>query len=205
MLKKVGISLFIAGAIYMVGMGVIVGWSSINLELRELTVEQFNNTIWTRDGLLFIAWGASVPLGSLLAIIGVLIYVRAKSSVICLFGFGITVITYIVARELPNEHYPALYGSGGTLILIFFLAILIFWVKRQKILKESAKVAGYFQLASYTFFLTTAWYLCKTHGTPYMKALEKDPIVSPVEVIIFFVLGWFFLFLSHYKSISNED
>ena len=184
----------------MIGMGVFAGWGGINTALRNLTIEQFDSTIWSRDGILFIAWGTSVPAGSLLACIGILLFTRTKKIIVWLFGTGIAVIIYVVARMLPSGHSPSIYGMGGTLILLFFLAILILWSKKQETLEDSAKTAGYFQLVSYVFFLTTAWYLCKTLGTPYMKALEKDPVESPVEVIIFVVLGWFFLLLSHYKS-----
>ena len=203
-MRKTGLIVFLIGAAYVIGMGVFAGWGGINSALRNLTIEQFNNTIWSRDGILFIAWGASVPVGSLLACVGILLFSRTKASVVWLFGAGIAVIIYVVARMLPTDHYHSLYGIGGTLILIFFIAILIVWAKKQETLEASAKIVGYFQLVSYVFFVTTAWYLCKTHGTPYMKALEKDPVGSPVEVIIFVVLGWFFLFLSHYKSIGNK-
>lgn len=203
-MKKIGLIVFLIGAAYMIGMGVFASWCGINTALKNLTIEQFNSTIWSRDGILFIAWGASVPVGSLLACIGILLFSRTKASVVWLFGIGIAVLIYVVAIMLPGDHYPPLYGIGGALILIFFLAILILWAKKQETLKDSAKTAGYFQLVSYVFFMTTAWYLCKTHGTPYMKALEKDPVESPVEVIIFIVLAWFFLFLSHYKSISSK-
>jgi len=169
----------------MIGMGIVAGWLSINSALRYLPIEQFDNTIWNRDGILFIAWAASVPLGSLLACIGVLIYCRTKAAIVWSFGIGIAVITYVVARMLPSEHYSFLYGVGGSLIVIMFLGILFFWAKKQEMLEGPAKIAGYFQLTSYVFFMSTAWYLCKALGTPYMKALEKDPVVSPVEVIVF--------------------
>lgn len=203
-MRKTGLIVFSIGAVYMIGMGVFAGWGGINTALRNLTIEQFDSTIWSRNGILFIAWGASVPAGSLLACIGILIFSRTKAVIVWIFGTGIAAIIYVVARMLPSSHYPSIYGLGGTLILIFFLAILILWAKKQEPLENSAKTAGYFQLASYVFFLTTAWYLCKTLGTPYMKALEKDPLESPVEVIVFVVLGWFFLFLSHYKSMMVE-
>ena len=199
-MRKIGLIVFLIGTAYMIGMGVFAGWFSINSALRNLTIEQFENTIWTRDGILFIAWAASVPVGALLACIGILIYCRTKAAIVWLFGIGIAVITYVVARMLPSGHDPSLYGMGGSLIVILFLCILVFWAKKQKTLKGPAKIAGYFQLTSYVFFLITAWYLCKVLGTPYMKALAEDPVESPVEIIIFVVLGWFFLFLGHYKA-----
>jgi len=63
-----------------------------------------------------------------------------------------------------------------------------------------ARTAADFQLTSYVFFLITAWYLCKALGTPFMKVFEGEPPESPVSIIVYLVLGWLFLFLSHYKS-----
>jgi len=86
------------------------------------------------------------------------------------------------------------------LVLAFFLGILWFWAKKRTILEGPAKTAADFQLTSYVFFLITAWFLCKALGTPYMKALEGEPLESPVSIIVYLVLGWLFLFLSHWKS-----
>ena len=197
--KKTGLVLFWIGALYMVGMAFGAGWW-IGPALRNLSPAQYGETIWTFNGALFLSWALSVPLGSILVGIGILLYAQVKGIRIWLFGAGVFLILLIVERLLPSGHFPPLYGIGGGFILAFFLAILWFWAKKRAMLGGPAKTAADLQLASYVFFLVTAWYLCKAHGTPYMKALEGEPLESPVSIIVYLVLGWLFLFLSHYKS-----
>lgn len=198
--KKTGLVIFLIGAVYMVGMAFVASWVCVEPALRNLSLVQYRETIWTFDGALFLLWALSVPIGSILAGVGILLYVRAKGARIWLFGIGIFLILVIVEILLPSTHFPPLFGVGGGLILTLFLAILWFWAKKRTILEGQAKTAADFQLVSYVFFLITGWFLCKAHGTPYMKALEGEPLESPVSIIVYFVLGWLFLFLSHYKS-----
>lgn len=198
--QKVGLILFWIGAVYMVGMAFIAGWVWIESALRNLSSAQYSETIWTFDGALFLLWALSIPLGSILTGVGILLYVQAKGTHIWLIGTGVFLILIIVERLLPTGHYPPLFGVGGGLILAFFLATLWYWAKKRTILEGPARMAADFQLVSYVFFLITAWFLCKALGTPYMKALEGEPLESPVSIIVYFMLGWLFLFLSHYKT-----
>jgi len=198
--KNTGLIIFCIGAVYMVGIAFIVGWGWIRPALRDLSFAQYSETIWAFDGALFLLWAFSVPLGSILTGVGILLYVGAKVARIWLFGIGVFLILIIVERLLPSGHFPPLFGVGGGLILALFLAILWFWAKKRTILEGPAKMAADFQLTSYVFFLITAWFLCKDLGTPHMKALEGFQLESPISIIVYFVLGWLFLFLSHYKS-----
>ncbi len=198
-IQKTGIIIFLIGALYMVIMGFFAGWW-ITPALRNLSLTQYSETIWSWDGALFWVWAFSIPLGSILVGVGILIYVQAKSILIWLFGIGVFLILGIAERLLPSEHFPLVFGIGGGLILGFFLSILWFWAKKFKTLAGTAKTAAYFQLISYTFFLIAMWFLCGILGSPFLKVLENEPASSPISIIVYLVLGWLFLFLSHYKS-----
>jgi len=197
--QKAGLIIFWIGTVYMVVGGFVGSWL-ITPALRNLTLAQYSETIWSWDGALFWIWAFSLPLGSILVGVGILLYVRAKSSLIWLFGIGVFIILGIVERVLPSTHFPPVFGIGGGLILGFFLAILWFWAKKYKVLEGSARAAAYFQLVSYAFFFIAMWFLCQTLGAPFLKVLEGEPPSSPISIIIYLVLGWLFLFLSHYKS-----
>jgi len=198
--SRTGLIVFWIGAVYMVGMAIVAGWGWIDPALRNLSPAQYGETIWRFDGALFLFWALSVPLGSILAGVGILLYVRAKGARIWLFGIGIFLILVIVERLLPSGHSPPVFGVGGGLILVFFLAILWLWARKRITLEGVAGTAADLQLTGYVFFLITAWFLCKDLGTPYMKALEGEPLESPVSVIAYLVLGWLFLVLSHQKA-----
>ncbi len=197
--KKSGLIIFLIAALYMIIMGWLASWS-VTATLRDLTLSEVGQTIWAFDGVLFWIWALSVPLGAILAGVGILLYVEEKKSRVLLFGMGIF-LTTLVIQFLPNQnHYPLIFGVGGGLILASFLAILWFWAKKRTILEGPAKTAADFQLVSYVFFLTAMWYLCGRLGGLFFKAFEGESTSSPLSIILFLVLGWLFLLLSHYKE-----
>ena len=200
--EKTGLVIFIVGAVCMTVLGWVGSWL-ITPALR-LPLAQYHETIWSWDSALFWIWAFALPLGTILTGVGILLYVRAKSPLIWLFGIGVLLIMGIAEQLLPETHFPPAFGIGGGLILGFFLAILWFWAKKYKVLEGSAKTAAYFQLTSYAFFFIGMWFLCGTLGAPFLKAVAGEPPSSPISIIVYLVLGWLFLFLSHYKSRKQQ-
>ena len=197
--KRVGLIIFWIGAAYMIGMSLITGWSSVAPTLRNLSSDQVNETIWAMNSPLFWAWAFSVPLGSILAGIGILLHAQSKGTRIWLFGIGVFAVL-LVANLLRFAHFPPLFGIGGGLILAFFLAILWLWAKKHATLEGAAKTAADFQLVGYVFLLIAMWFLCGILSMPFMKSLSDLPPSSPVAIMVYLVLAWLFLFLSHWKS-----
>ena len=97
------------------------------------------------------------------------------------------------------QHIPPVFGFGGTLILLFFIGILKLWTNERLALKDATAAAD-LRLAGYVFFLMAAWFTCGIAGLPALKAFEGETQGTPLHVMILFVLGWLFLFLSHYKA-----
>jgi hypothetical protein len=202
--KKTGLVVFWIGAALMIGMGLVASFWA-RAAYRNLSLAQVNETAWEYGGPLLGLWASAVPLGAILAGIGVLLYVRAKRSHIWLFGIGVfaVLLADILTkfRILPTPpHVPLLYGVAGGLILAFFLAILWFWAKRRATLEGPAKTAADLQLTGYVFLFIAMWYLCGDLSRPYQKALSDLPLASPVSTIVYLVLGWLFLLLGQYKS-----
>lgn len=75
--KKIGLIIFWIGVLYMIGMSFIASWSA-SPTLRALSFHQVNETIWAITSPLFWMWAISVPLGSILAGIGILLYTRSN-------------------------------------------------------------------------------------------------------------------------------
>jgi len=99
---------------------------------------------------------------------------------------------------------PPLFGVGGTLILLFFIGILWLWAKERMALKNSPTIAADLKLVGYVFMLIAAWFICGIAGEPFLKALEEIAPSNPIPAMIFLVLGWLFLFLSHFKSHTQQ-
>jgi len=103
------------------------------------------------------------------------------------------------------DHYRSLFGIGGTIILLSFFGILWFWAKGRRDLTGSAAKAADLKLAGYVFMLIAVWFTCGMGGQLMAKAFEGEPSGTPLNIMIFFVLGWFFLFLGHYQADKEKD
>ena len=198
--QKVGLVIFWAGVIWAILWGVI-GSISVSSAMNSLTTAELNQTMWALGGPLMMIWGVfGVPLGALVAGIGLLLYSGARGATVWKVGIGIF-ITLIIAMLLGGlGHFPPLFGIGGTLILLFFIGILWLWAKERIALKGSSTAGADLKLVGYVFMLIGAWFVCGVASQPFLKALEGVAPGSPVHVIVFLVLGWLFLFLGHYKS-----
>lgn len=203
--QKVGLILFWIGVIWSILWGTI-GSVSCSLHMNALTMEQLNETVWAFTGPLMILWGVGgVPIGALVAGIGLLLYSDAKGSTIWKFGIAIFLGIIISLGLGAIGHIPPLFGIGGTLILLFFIGILWLWAKERIALKGSSKTATDLKLVGYVFILIAGWFTCGIAGQLFLKAFEGQAPTSPIHIMLFFVLGWLFLFLSHYKSLKQLD
>jgi hypothetical protein len=67
-------------------------------------------------------------------------------------------------------------------------------------LEGTDTAAADLKLTGYVFMVIAAWFICGIASQPFLKALEDESPPTPMHVIILLVMGWFFLFLGHYKS-----
>lgn len=197
--QKLGFFLFGTGVLYAVLFAVFGTWPLLQT-LRTVTFSELRNTIWALDQPLFMVWAFSVPLGALLGIVGALIYFGIKKFYILMIGFGYLVVVFLMTFIFGKVYYPPLFGIGGCLILLFFFLTVWHWIKNFQALDNSEKMAAIFQLIGYLFFITAAWFLCGDLASLRLKAFETRHPPFPTENMVYLVLGWFFIFLSHYKS-----
>ncbi len=198
--QKVGLVLFWVAVIWAILWGVI-GSIFVSSAFRNLTMDEVNQTMWAVKGPWFLLWGiGGVPLGALVAGIGLLLYSDAKGSTVWKYGIGMVLAVSISMAIGFFGHIPPLFGIGGTLILLFFIGIIWLWAKERMALKDASATAADLKLVGYMFMLIAAWFICGIASQPFLKALEGKAPTSPIHVMIFLVLGWLFLFLSHYKS-----
>ena len=193
--QKLGLVIFWMAVIWALAWGV-VGSVSVSSYMNALTSEQLNQTIWALTGPLYLSWAFAVPVGALAAGIGILLYSGAKRSKVWKFGIGVALAIIIGMTSVTLGHFPPLFGIGGTLILLSFFGIL--WLLARERKKNS--ISADLKLVGYVFMLIAAWFTCGIASIPFLKALEGMPASSPIHIMIFFVLGWIFLFLGHYKS-----
>jgi hypothetical protein len=201
--KKVAWVLFWAGLLVAVTLAGVAGWD-LTRNLRTLTSEAFRATIWDFDGPLFMLWAFSIPLGSVLAGTGALLYARTKPVFVWLTGLSVIGIVGVMTMVWSREYYSSLFGIGGVLILGCFFFIVWTWMKKYAALTSQEKTAGAFKLIGYLFWINASWFLCGETGKLHQRVFAGDPAPSPIEIMVFLALGWLFVLVGEYQSMQLE-
>jgi hypothetical protein len=199
--QKIALSLFWIGVIFAIAFAGI-GTRSLMQNLRTLTIEQNNATIWADGGLLWILWGFSVTLSSILAGIGAFVYVKTKPVFAWLTGIGVLGVVFVMLMVWGRVYNATLFGIGGTIILLSFFAIVWVWMKKYAALDMPEKIAGSFKLIGYIFWINTSWFLCGESARMHLKAFEGKSPPIPIEIMVFLVLGWLFVLVGEYKAMQ---
>jgi len=197
--QKIALSLFWIGLLLAVVLAGIIG-RSLYHNLRTLTMAELDATIWAEGGPLYILWAFSVPLGSILAGIGAFVYVKTKPAFSWLTGIGVLGVVIVMVIVWTRVYYPTLFGIGGIIILVSFFSIVWIWMKKYAALDMQEKIAGSFKLIGYLFWINASWFICGETAKMHFKAFEGSSVPSPIEVMVFLVLGWLFVLVGDYKS-----
>jgi hypothetical protein len=198
--QKVGLALFWISVIWMIAW-LIISKGLFGPLLHSSTTEEINQTIWAFTGPLNLLSGISLLLGAIIAGVGILLYAGAKGSTVWKVGIGLfTVLILALVATGINFYSAPLFGIGGTIILLSFIGILWLLAKQRMALGGSSTTAADFKLVGYVFMFMAAWFLCGKAGQGFVKGLEGLPTMSMMNTLILLALGWFFLFLSDYKS-----
>ena len=145
-------------------------------------------------------WAFSVPLGSVLAGTGAFLYARTKPAFARLTGIGVLGIVIVMTMVLSREYYAPLFGIGGVLILVCFFSIVWVWMRKVAALDPQERTSAGFKLVGYLFWINATWFLCGETGMLHLEAFADAPAPSPIEIMVFLVLGWAFVLLGEYKS-----
>ena len=203
--QNIGLVIFIIGILWAITWGV-AGSICIDRFANLYTLEELDQTAWASDGGLMMLWGlGGAPLGAFIAGIGILLRVRARTSTILFFGIGVLVALALMMVFGYLDHIPALFGIGGTIILLSFTGTLWYWAKKRTSLSGDAAKGADLNLTGYVFLLIAAWYTCGVASQPFLTAFEGIDPGTPVHLIFFFVLGWLFLFLGNFYAGRNRE
>ena len=197
--QNVALGLYWMGLLLAVSMAGI-GTQSLMVNLRMLTMEELSLTIWADGGPLFIFWAMSVTLGAILVGIGAFVYVKTKPVFPWFTGFGVLAIVIIMVVMFPHIYNPALLGIGGAIILLSFFGVVWVWMKKYAGVDMQTKIAGSYKLVGYIFWINASWFLCGETAKMHLKAFENASIPSPIEIMVFLVLGWLFVLIGDYKE-----
>ena len=202
--QKIGLTLFWIGLLITVSFAGIIG-RSLYHNLRTLTMEELSATIWADGGPLFILWALSVTLGSIAAGVGAFLYVKTKPIFPWLTSIGVFGAVVAMVMVWSRVYDSTLFGIGGIIILISFFAIVWVWMKKYAGLDIQEKIAGSYKLIGYIFWVNASWFLCGETAKLHLKAFEGSSVPSPIEIMVFLVLGWLFVLIGDYKEMRLKS
>lgn len=202
--QKIGLTLFWIGLLFAVAFAGIIG-RSLYHNLRSLTIEELSATIWADGGPMFILWALSITIGSIIAGVGAFVYVKTKSVFPWLTGIGVFAAVVAMVMVWSRVYNSTLFGIGGIIILVSFFAIVWVWMKKYAGLDIQMKIAGSYKLVGYIFWINASWFLCGETAKLHLKAFEGSLVPSPIEIIVFLVLGWVFILIGDYKEMRLKS
>ena len=197
--ERIGKLLFWLGLILAITFAGVIG-RSLYHNLRTLTMEELSATVWADGGPLWISWAMSVTLGSIIAAIGAFTYVKTKAIFSWLTAIGVFVSVFVMVVIYTKVYIPTLFGIGGILNLLAFFAIVWIWMKKYAGLSNQEKVAGSFKLIGYIFWINATWFICGESAKMHLKAFDGAGAPSPIEIMVFLVLGWIFVLIGDYRG-----
>ena len=200
--QKIGVAIFIIGAIYMFGLGWLYSWKMVPA-VNQYGAEAMN-------GWFGLLWALSVPMGCFIVAIGAALTARAERRLI---GFLSLLLVLCVVWQIvgtTRHMIPALFGIDGGLITLFFIGITWQWASIRPTLSGTAKTGSDLRMIGFIFFVMTAWQLCGIFGIarfvlrPDLADKFSVPISATIDsasqISILLALGWGFNYFGQLLS-----
>jgi len=201
--QNIGLTLFWIGLLIAVSFAGVIG-RTLYHNLRTLTSAELSATIWADGGPLFILWALSVTLGSIVAGIGAFEYVKTKPVFPWLTSIGVFGAVIAMVMVWSRVYNSTLFGIGGIITLVSIFAIVWVWMKKYAGLDIQKRIAESNKLVGYIFWINASWFLCEETAKLHLKAFEGSSVPSPIEIIVFLVLGWIFVLIGDYKEMRLQ-
>lgn len=122
--RKIGILIFIMGTGYMLLVGWLMSWWIVP-GYREFGPEFLSKAAWYNSNWFFLLWAISVPVGSVLTVLGLGLYSGLERVRILFFVLGSMVLLVWLGFWTFSAQHPVLYGIGGQVILLSFPRIML--------------------------------------------------------------------------------
>jgi hypothetical protein len=62
-----------------------------------------------------------------------------------------------------------------------------------------------FKLVGYLFWINASWFLCGETAKLHLKVFEGSAPPSPIEIMVFLVLGWLFVLVGEYRAMRLPE
>jgi len=163
---------------------------------------------------IFLAylWALSFPIATILFMAGLLLRANVKTVRIITFIVSCFFALFVIINIQSSVSSP-IFGIGGILIELIFILTIWNWGKERATLERNLKNIVDLRMVGYMFFALSAWFMCGLGATiafatnPNTVQLfanspetQANAVSILYKIITCLVLGWFFIFLSQWKS-----
>lgn len=177
---------------------------------HETPASEFEGTIWAFGGPVFMTISLATPTGFLLVATGAVLKSGSGGPsggrLVSLVSFAAMIwLSFLVAPTLG--YAPVMFGVGGGIILILFLATLWTWAKRRGRLEGAAATSADLAFAGLLCFFATAPLICALLGNPYSGLYFPERVIDQnalpwhyamgTKILLLMILGWVCMFSSH--------
>jgi hypothetical protein len=208
--QKLGLMIFLIGALYLFVGGWLAIWWIMPI-YKTTTPEQINQTVWAPGRPLFFMWQSAPIVGALLVAIGMSLRTNPKKTWMVVMASAFIILSAMFPETMGYSDIG--FGLIGLSICLLFIAIVWCWGKNRLTLMGPAKTAADFQLIGYIFFFAVSISVCGILGNPAhtnpglyfpgkliaANSLPKSYAMG-IKIGVYLVLGFFFNFLSIYKT-----
>ncbi len=186
---------------------VLPGYLS-SLEVGRGTVEAARQAISPWKIIRYVLWAYSFKLGMFFVGIGVLLRASILARRFWLVVSGGILYLLVAYVPIPGP-YSLFFGVGGSLIAVLLVFVFIRWARERSHLEEFEKVFADYRFIGYFFFAMATYNLCPLMGVKAFGlypdkmirfGLQAEAASFASHIMIELVLGWFFIFLSHWKG-----
>ena len=205
----------VGAAIIVVGIGFFI-YSIVSAYILYPGYIRLGEGYWDtvdRTGIfLAYLWALSFPIATILLVAGFLLRVKVKTIRIITFIVSCFFALFVIINIQPSASSP-IFGISGILIELIFILTIWNWGKERATLERNLKHIVDLRMVGYMFFALSAWFMCglgatiafaTNPNTVHLFANSPETQANAVsilyKIITCLVLGWFFIFLSQWKS-----
>lgn len=212
--KKLGMSIFIVGAIIM--FAAVMYGNGLQDDLRSYSLEGFATKYGVAGQLRFFSFAFGFPMGLGLALIGVALLGNTNQQRIIYFLI-VTILATLAPGIIPaifGRSLSAVYfGGGGYIMMVLTLIAIWYWGQYRMRVAASKHLALDLQGMGYLCFAVAIWDLC---GAATMPSFSLEPemmiqknaqafaIGQMKSIMALFIIGWIFTLLGFRESMKQS-
>jgi hypothetical protein len=158
----------------------------------------------------YLLWAYSFKMGIFLITIGALVKTQMKKGRLAFFIVGGLIYIGVAYVTIPGP-FSLLFGIGGGIMTVLVILLILRLATERENSNENTETAVDFKIIGYFFFAMATYNLCPLLGVKCF-ALEPEKMIAyglqsqaasfASHVLIELVLGWIFIFLSHFQKIT---